>query len=448
MESKFKKLKKYAIAGSLILHTGNFFKGLRSSLIHFLTRCRRRLDFMIGFCVRKVVYRRGKIQNNKIFIMTFDDSYSCNPKYILEEILRQDIPMEIVWVIPSKGKIPKERFPAGIKLVRRGSYTMYEEMGSAKVWLDNALNCVWYGMPKKKGQVYINTWHGSMGIKRLSGNRTWLHRAKRCNRLTDYCVSNSTFEEDVFHTTFWTDVPCLKFGHARNDLLFNREAVEALKEKVYRYFKLEQSNQTDIQIGPLPQEHLDVQICQTRECKKLFLYAPTFRDEGQTNFKAVDYRRLKQTLEARFGGEWIILVRSHFKDRASKSNLKFNDWLKNASGYGDIQELLAVVDMGMTDYSSWAYDFILTRRPLFLYTPDITDYDQSRGFYYPLKSTPFPLAQDNDELEAKILGFNEESYLTYVDEFLRDKGCYEDGHAAEKLVEKLKEVMGINSTCG
>ena len=68
---------------------------------------------------------------------------------------------------------------------------MYYEMSTAKVWLDNALNCVWdNGMKKKPGQVYINTWHGSMGIKRLSGDKHWLRRAKLCNDVTDYCIYN------------------------------------------------------------------------------------------------------------------------------------------------------------------------------------------------------------------------------------------------------------------
>ena len=436
MESKFKKLKKYAIAGSLFLHTGNFIK-------RTLTRLRRKLDFVLGFCIRKLVYSRGKIQQNKIFVMTFDDSYTCNPKYIVEELLRQKLPVEIVWVIPSKGKVKKDSFPEEVKLVRRGSYTMYEEMGSAKIWLDNALNCVWYGMPKKKGQIYINTWHGSMGIKKLSGNRTWLHRARRCKKLTDFCVSNSVFEEQVYHGTFWPGVPCLKFGHARNDILFQEERWLELRKRVFDFF----FPQLKTRAGVLSPEEVENPKEIRWTDKKLFLYAPTFRDSGKADFQSVDYDRLKAALEKRFGGEWVILVRTHFKDRSRKANIKFGQWLKDASQYPDMQELLAVVDMGMTDYSSWAYDYILTRRPLLLYVPDLDDYDQSRGFYYPLESTPFPLARDNDELESKIIEFDEDCYLKRVDEFLQDKGCYEDGYAAKKIAEKIKEAVGIKNKC-
>lgn len=440
------KIKRYLIAGSILAHTGKFIVSIPSRIRKLITRIRRKLDYIIGFLVRRIIYSRGKVENNKIFFMTFDDSYSCNARYIADEILRQKLPIQIVWVVPAKGKIIRSRYPEGAKLVRRGSYTMFEEQSSSRVWIDNALNCVWYGMPKKKEQVYINTWHGSMGIKRLNGNKTWMYRARRCNKQTDYCVTNSTFEEQVFHDTFWPNVPYLKFGHARNDILFNEEACENLKEKVYKFFKLN-SKQT-VQVSD---ESFDLEIAdecpKIEQTKKLLLYAPTFRDSGKTNFKAIDYARLKSVLEERFGGEWVILVRTHFKDRTQKTNIKFNSWLKNASNYEDMQELLAVVDIGITDYSSWAYDYVLTKKPIFLYTPDLDIYDQERGFYYPLESTPFPLAKSNDQLVEEILNFDSQHYQKCVSDFLKDKGCYEDGHASERVVNKIKEIIGIETLC-
>lgn len=423
------KCRKYLIAGSFLKHTTNY-------LVHMWSRFWKRLDYLLGILARKILYSHGDVQSNKIFVMTFDDRYTCNLKYIVDEILHQELPVEIVWVAPRKGKINRENYPEGVKLVRRGSYSMHQEQATAKVWLDNALSCVWYYTPKKANQVYINTWHGSMGIKKLSGNKGWLRRARRCNKLTDYCVTNSTFEENVFRDTFWRDVPCLTYGHPRNDILFKNELAQELREKVLRHILGCKEDLQDEQALLLQEESL-----KSASQKKLFLYAPTFRDTGRTDFKVLDYERLKIALEKRFGGEWIILVRTHFKDRAQKMSIQFNDWLMNASTYGDMQELLAVVDMGMTDYSSWAYDYILTKRPLFLYAPDLDLYDQGRGFYYPLESTPFPLAKDNDELETAILGFDESRYQADVNHFLADKGCYEDGHASRRVVEKLKEVM-------
>ena len=179
----------------------------------------------MGFLFRKALnqYRKMKrahfrrkfsklpLQENKVFAITFDKRYNCNLKYIVEEMLREELPLDIVWVIPANGKINRRDYPAGVRLIKYQSKEMYYEMSTAKVWLDNALNCVWdNGMKKKPGQVYINTWHGSMGIKRLNGDKHWLSRAKLCNKATDYCISNCKFEEDVYSDTFWKDVPYLR----------------------------------------------------------------------------------------------------------------------------------------------------------------------------------------------------------------------------------------------
>lgn len=412
------KIKRYLVAGSILKHIGSYIRNTPARIWSFLVRAQKRCDFIIGFLVRKIVFRRGKIQDNKIVVMTYDDTYGCNPRYIIDEVLRQNTPVDIVWVVPASGRIKRKNYPEGVRLVRRGSYTMFAELASAKVWIDNALNCVWYGMPKKRGQIYINTWHGSLGIKKLGGNKTWMHRAKRCNKLTDYCITNSSFEEDVFHSTFWPDVPYLRYGHARNDMFFDADRCAQAREKVSEFFETENT------------------------CR-FFLYAPTFRDDGSFSYHDLDFFELKQTLEERFGGEWIILIRLHFKDRQRIKKMKCSEWLKNASTYSDMQELLSAVDAGMTDYSSWAYDYILRKRPLFIFAPDLQCYDQSRGFYYPLETTPFPIAHNNAELREAILGFDEEVYLQDVDRFLEEKGCYEDGLASKRAADKLREIMKI-----
>ena len=131
----------------------------------------------------------------------------------------------------------------------------------------------------------------------------------------------------------------------------------------------------------------------------------------------------------------------HYKNRTVLAGrLPETEWLVDATAYSDMQKLMAAVDAGMTDYSSWAYDYILTGRPLFLYAPDVKKYDQERGFYFPLESTPFPLAYNGEELLDAIRTFDETEYLRKVEVFLKDKGCYEDGHACERIADKIEEL--------
>ncbi len=407
--TKLHEIRKYLIQGKLFIHA-------KKKRFNKIEKFIKQIDAALGLVARQVIYRHGDIKNNKIFMMTYDGKYSCNLRYITDEILERNLPVEITWVAPADGEISEDAFPEQVNVVRRGSFEMYEEMAQSKIWFDNALNCVWFGMPKKKGQIYFNTWHGSMGIKRLSGNFKWRMRAKQCNRFTDYCISNSIFEENVYRDTFWPDVTLLKYGHARNDVFFNPEKCSELQKRAKEYFSLDADT-------------------------KLFLYAPTFRDNGKQDYESVDYLALKKMLEARFGGKWVILVRSHFKDRKRKKELVTSEWLKDASDYGDMQELLPAIDAGMTDYSSWAYDYVLTRRPIFLYAPDVAEYDQTRGFYFSLESTRFPLAHNNIELLEAVKNFDDVEYQKNVTVFLKEKGCYEDGGASKRIVDKIVEVL-------
>ena len=45
--------------------------------------------------------------------------------------------------------------------------------------------------------------------------------------------------------------------------------------------------------------------------KKIFLFAPTHRDNVNESYQALNYELIKKALEKRFGGEWQIVVRLH-----------------------------------------------------------------------------------------------------------------------------------------
>ena len=397
-------------------------QGFKKAVVRgiFLLTVRKKIDAAIAKLGKKLFYSHNKIDENKVFIMTYDKQYTCNPRYITEEILRRNLPVDVVF---ATGKAWRDTFPEGVRTVIRGSFEMFEEQATAKIWIDNALNCVWYNIPKKKEQVYFNTWHGSMGIKRLGGNANWFKKAAKCNKQTDYCITNSKFEEDVFRQTFWKDTEFLKYGHARNDILFDTDMMPEIREKVMHFFDIPPH-------------------------KKMVLYAPTFRDDGDLECYDLDYDKLHQYMEEKFGGDWVVLVRAHFKNRGkAKQEVEeeevFYEWMRDASIYPDMQELMTVVDAGITDYSSWAYDYVLTRRPMFIYAPDIEKYNTDRGFYFPLESTPFLIATTNEEMKEAIDSFDNEVYQKKVAEFLEDKGCYEEGNAAYRTVNKICEIVGL-----
>ena len=62
--------------------------------------------------------------------------------------------------------------------------------------------------------------------------------------------------------------------------------------------------------------------------KKIFLFAPTHRDNVNESYQALNYELIKKALEKRFGGEWQIVVRLH--NRLKKQSVK---WLGGLPSY-------------------------------------------------------------------------------------------------------------------
>jgi CDP-glycerol glycerophosphotransferase len=119
----------------------------------------------------------------------------------------------------------------------------------------------------------------------------------------------------------------------------------------------------------------------------------------------------------------------------------FGDSAVDASDYHDMQELMAASEILISDYSSCLFDFMLTRRPAFIFATDLAEYENDRGFYYSPRTTPFPIAESNEELARAISGFDLDRYREAVAEFLAEKGCREDGQASRRVVDLLQSLI-------
>ncbi len=369
-----------------------------------------------------------EIDNNKIVFCNFNGaSYGCNPKYIAREILKRKLPYELVWLTRDvETETKNKNFPAEIKLVGYDTKQGLKELAQAKLWIDNQRKNYFIkkGLKKKEGQYFIQTWHGALGIKKLDADvkaftneykQDWVERSRYDSSMWDYLLTNSTFENEIFRRALWFNKELKEFGHPRNDIFF--ENSNEYRQKIGEYYKIPQG-------------------------KKIVLYVPSFRDNDDISCYKPNYDILLKTLEEKFGGEWVCITRLHPRAKKfDKEIIPQNAKVIDGTFYPDIQELLVSADITITDYSSCIFDFMLTKRPAFIFATDMKNFDQDRGFYYPLTSTPFPVAQNNDELSENILNFDYETYKQKVEEFLKDKGCMEDGHASERVVDLIENIM-------
>ena len=121
-----------------------------------------------------------------------------------------------------------------------------------------------------------------------------------------------------------------------------------------------------------------------------------------------------------------------------KAKLSIPDFVTDVSLYPDSQELLLVSDCVITDYSSIIYDFLITKRPAFIFAVDYEHYKQTeRKLYFSLEDTPFSLARTNDELVSNISKLDITDYEVKVDEFLKKYGLFDKGDSSKKLCEVI-----------
>lgn len=357
------------------------------------------------------------VSNNLVVVYNNFNQYSCNIKYVSKEI-KNDARYNVVYLIKDfSDQIKKD----DILQVDPRSIRAILLLARAKVWIFNSIKQP--TMPlKKKSQIFIQTWHGSLGLKRVDPeyiyDKSWLEKAFANDTITDICVANSIFEEEMYKSTYWTRAEIWKIGHPRNDILFRNS--ENLRYKICKQFSI-------------PCENF------------IFLYAPTYREDYSAEAYLTDFGQLKKTLKDKFNKNVTICVRYHhwFIKRASKTVLAkmSNDGIVNLSDYPDMQELMVVADAGCTDYSSWIYDFVLTGKPGFIFASDIEQYLSCRGFYYSLTETPFSLSKNIKELCDNIKKFDSNLYKNKVEVFLKNRGCYENGHATKSFKDKLDKLV-------
>ena len=118
--------------------------------------------------------------------------------------------------------------------------------------------------------------------------------------------------------------------------------------------------------------------------------------------------------------------------------MQYNDTIINATSYSVMQELLVACDVLISDYSSCMFDFVTTGKPCFMYASDAAQYKEEHDFYFNIYELPFPLAENNDEMEDRILKFDETVYEDNLQKLFHQVGLCENGAACKQVVEWIQ----------
>lgn len=371
---------------------------------------------------------RYPIQKNKVFFDAYNGSgYTCNCKYISEKLIELTDDLQMIWDLL---RIIESTFPKRIRTVLKDSPEYFYELYTSSVVVFNATinpNIKY----KKRGQYYINTWHGIGPFKKVgysvnnrAGRGPDLPEYNGIQNMVDLMVAASDHCVDVYRNSIGYQGEIQKWGYPRNDVFF---AEDNTRDNIYKYYNIDKDS-------------------------RLVLYAPTYRyglqnadsDQVMQTYD-LDPRELVKALELRYGCKYVFMYRFHH------IIYKGTEVKHNAYGYGidvtthpDMQELLVAADVLITDWSSSIWDFSLTRKQgkrVFLYQNDIERATELNGFYMPPDQLPFPKGRTTEELCEAILTYDDEQYMRDVDAFFDKYGCYDDGHASERVAERIIDVI-------
>ena len=363
------------------------------------------------------------IKKNKIVFSSYegDGGFCCNPRYIAEELHRRNLDFDMVWLLHDTSK----EFPDYIRKVKDTPLNTAFQLATARIWIDNYRKP--FGTLKRKDQLYIQTWHATIGFKAVGLYRgdAFPEIARLVSEwdsgLSDYFLSNSQYCDDVYPKKLLYSGPTLRVGSPRVDPLINN------KDELHKIIR----------------EKLGID----KDCK-LLLFAPTFRGGTQKGEKQViaetpqiDFDRLIAALSEKYNCEWKVLLRLHPQLSAKLDKMPLlseDDRLIDVSQMPDISEIMGGCDMVITDYSSCAFDAAFAGIPVLLYADDVQEYIKNRGqFMWKREELPFDIAEDNDVLIQSVKAFDEQKYKEDVNAFMNRYDVIEDGQASKRLVDLI-----------
>lgn len=346
--------------------------------------------------------------------------YSCNPRYITEYLLKEHPgEYEIYWCFYKDVNI--EELPSEIKVVRWRTWKYLKILNSSEFLFSNARVNLWgSSFIKGKKQKYIMTWHAGMGLKKVEKDaedklsKSYLDAAKYDSSICDLMLSGSKYMTETIRRAFWYNGNILECGTPRNDILFKDHT--KLRMNIYNCYNIPNN-------------------------AKILLYAPTFRSDFNLKYYKLDWQDVIDKLEAKFGVPFYVFIRLHpnyCSSRIDISDISFNGKVVDLTSYHDMQELLCISDILVTDYSSSMFDFSLLKKPCFLYALDYETYD--RGTCFQLSELPFPYVTNNKDFLGVIENFDETKYKRELSEFNeRIVGNYEKGEACENIYQWMKK---------
>lgn len=359
------------------------------------------------------------MKNTALYESFHGGSMSCNPYALFLHISsRKEFKDWVhIWVINSLANVPKiYREYKNIIFVERNSDAYMRFLASVEVLINNTTFPTYF--IRKTGQKYLNTWHGTpwKTMGRDIKNNFMEHKNTQRNFLhTTHLISPNAHTTKVLTERYDIDGiyagKIAETGYPRIDLTLNNNEIE--KNKIRQKLKIDPD-------------------------KKVILYAPTWR--GTLGAPEIEIEKLIGEIDELNKLDCHLLFKGHYFVESSVYEAELGGIV--VPGSMNTNELLSVVDVLITDYSSISFDFMATGKPIVYYLDDYQDYRKDRGLYFSYEEMPGRKAFSLQELKNEVEKTLDEKANTLVQkEKANDFIAHENGNVSQIVVDwVLKDV--------
>jgi CDP-glycerol glycerophosphotransferase (TagB/SpsB family) len=265
--------------------------------------------------------------------------------------------------------------------------------------------------PHRRRTTVVQVWHAAGALKRFGldtaappqePERTFLHR------YYDNVVVGGEWTRGPYAAALRTPVErVLALGSPRTDFFFEAAALATARERM---------------LAAHP----------TLAGRRVVLYAPTFRGRGIGKRAApgLDATALRAALPA----DHALVLKTHPNlDPAATPTAGYDVVADPAQ---EINDLLALTDILITDYSSSVIEFALLRRPIVLLVGDLAEYEVDPGLYLDYRTDMIGTqVTDTDGVIETILAGRFD--LTGYDAFVTRQLGAERGGASDRFVDRF-----------
>lgn len=371
------------------------------------------LYFYLGSFLLKFLGFFIKTDPNLILFISYGgQKYDDSPRVVYEYLKKNPVSTKYryVWAF-----IDPDKFPQVENRIRVDTLEYYITALRAGIWITNSSASRGLNFRKKQTKNYMFQ-HGMAGIKKIGTDVEQFDKAFRIGfhetfdgvfvegkKELDILPRAWEMDRSVFHVT----------GLPRNDDLatVTEDEMQSIKDKL-----------------GIPQS------------KKVILYAPTFRefsraDDGRNALGIpMDFAKWEKIL----GTEYVMLITAHYEVAKLLDELPESNFVINAFKYPELNDLIKVADILISDYSSIVFDYSILERPIFCYGYDYDSYAVERGLYTDLEELfSQGVLRTEDALLNAIMKIDYEAECAYTKKYIKEEYIAAYGNAAEKAAEVI-----------